>query len=214
SRRKPSLSRLAAPAGKTRAHAGMRGHGKGRGRSRALQASKRIARAQRTSNSRVCTTLPSSEISTLYLPVGQPLGLLIWKSVTPSPVKVTSLLSSLTVWLLSTWVHFAPSLAGTEAIGSEVAVATAAWMVSFGLKVVIGAVTRMSAPTALPRSTAVTEAVAGIGAGGSAIGAGSLATGGGAGSSFFLQPTSATLPSRTASTLMCRRLRLFISDFL
>jgi len=93
-------------------------------------------------------------------------------------------------------------------------VATAAWMVSFGLKVVIGAVTRMSAPTALPRSTAVTEAVAGIGAGGSAIGAGSLATGGGAGSSFFLQPTSATLPSRTASTLMCRRLRLFISDFL
>ena len=34
-------------------------------------------------------------------------------------------------------------------------------MVSVGAKLVIGAVTRMSAPTALPRSTLLTEAVAG-----------------------------------------------------
>ena len=80
-------------------------------------------------------------------------------------------------------------------------------MVSFGAKLDIGAVTRMSAPTALPRSTALTEAVAGIGAGAGVVGAGSVATGGsGAGSSFFLQPTSAALPIIAASMAIWRRL--------
>src|SRR6478672_6460330 len=85
-------------------------------------------------------------------------------------------------------------------------------MVSFGPKVVIGAVTRMSAPTALPRSTLLTEAVAAIGAA-SGIGAGVVsATGGsGAGSSFFLQPTSAALPIMAASRAMWRRL-VFIGN--
>lgn len=49
-----------------------------------------------TSNSRDCTTAPSRVISTLYLPTGQPSGLLMLKAVTPSPLKVMSRLSSLT----------------------------------------------------------------------------------------------------------------------
>ena len=46
----------------------------------------------------------------------------MWNSVLPAPVRLTSRLSSLTVWLLSTWVHFTPSLAGTLAAGSLVLV--------------------------------------------------------------------------------------------
>ena len=65
---------------------------------------------------------------------------------------------------------------------------------SFGLKVGAGAVTFLSAPTALPRSTLATLAVAatgagaGVGATGSAAGGGVTATG----SSFFLQPARAS----------------------
>ncbi|TXH72184.1 MAG: hypothetical protein E6Q88_06755 [Lysobacteraceae bacterium] len=66
---------------------------------------------------------------------------------------------------------------------------------SLALKVAPVAVSFRSGPAALPRSTVATEAVGagaagGIGAG---IGAGSVAAGGGAASSFFLQPTTATL---------------------
>src|SRR5688572_14486612 len=87
-------------------------------------------------------------------------------------------------------------------------------MVSFGPKLVIGDATFMSAPTALPRSTLVTDAVAGIGAGvvaGVVAGGGVVATG--AGSSFFLQPTMATAPNRATSRAEGMRLR-FMRAFL
>src|SRR5688572_801754 len=163
-----------------------------------------------TSNSRPCTTAPSSETSTLYLPVGQPSGLLIWKSVTPLPVKFTSLLSSCTTCPLSTWVHFTPSLPGTVAVASLVVVATEAWMVSLVPKVVIGEATFMSAPTALPRSMLVTDAVAAM-AGAGGMGAGSAAGGGvTAGASFFLQPARATVQSTATIRAWARRLLRFM----
>ncbi len=46
-----------------------------------------------TSNSLVCTTAPSSETSTLYLPGGKPSGFAIWKLVEPVPVRLRALLS-------------------------------------------------------------------------------------------------------------------------
>ena len=89
-------------------------------------------------------------------------------------------------------------------------------MVSFGAKVLAGVATFMSAPMVLPRSTLVTDAVAAIGAG-AGIGAGSVAAGGivvATGSSFFLQPTRATVPSTATNTTCgmraCRRLLRFM----
>src|SRR5687768_1244399 len=87
-------------------------------------------------------------------------------------------------------------------------------MVSFLANVVAGVATFMSAPTALPRSTLVTWAVA---AGAGVVGAGVVAGGGvvatGAASSFFLQPTMATVPSRATSRAWGMRLR-FMRAFL
>ena len=78
-----------------------------------------------TSNSRVCTSAPSNITSSLYLPVGQPSGLLIWKSVTPLPARVRFWLSSCTVRPLSTWVQRTARVLGTDPAGSLVAVPTA-----------------------------------------------------------------------------------------
>src|SRR5688572_25670526 len=158
----------------------MRGMRDAAGKKKGATSRSRPARLERrglylTSNSRVCTTLPSCITSTLYLPVGQPSGLAMWNSVLPAPVRVTSRVSSLTTWLLSTWVHFTPSLLGTAAAGSLVLVPIDTWMVSFGAKVVAGVPTFMSAPMVLPRSTVDTVAVPAMGAGaGPGIGAGSV----------------------------------------
>src|SRR5690606_29924969 len=50
-----------------------------------------------TVNSRVCTTMPPEEISSLYWPAGQPSGLLMLKSVVWAPAGTT--LS----WVSTTW---------------------------------------------------------------------------------------------------------------
>ena len=75
---------------------------------------------------------------------------------------------------------------------------------SFGLNEVAAAVTFLSAPIALPRSTLDTLAVAAaIGAGAGSVGAGagvSAAGGGVTASSFFLQPASASEATRAAAT--------------
>src|SRR3546814_3441471 len=86
-------------------------------------------------------------------------------------------------------------------------------MVSLGAKVVDGAPTFMSAPMVLPRSTAVTEAeLAGAGAGsGIGAGTGSVVAGGvviAASSWSFLQPASASVPSRAAAIAILRVLRV------
>src|SRR5690606_1785511 len=99
---------------------GFRGHAagqqaKGAAKGRALCCFPFAGKDYFTSKSEVLTTLPSSEISTLYLPDGQPSGLLIWKAVVPSPEKSSALLSSCTIWLLSTCDHFAVSVPGTFA---------------------------------------------------------------------------------------------------
>ena len=91
-------------------------------------------------------------------------------------------------------------LPATVAAGSLVAVPIDTVMVSLGLKAVPVDVSFMSGPTALPSSTVVTEAVAATGAGaGAGAGAGSLMAGGATASSFFLQPTMATLPITATS---------------
>src|SRR3546814_18631859 len=86
-------------------------------------------------------------------------------------------------------------------------------MVSLGAKVVDGAPTFMSAPMVLPRSTAVTEAeLAGAGAGsGIGAGTGSVVAGGvviAASSWSFLQPASASVPSRAAAIAILSVLRV------
>src|SRR5690606_23727402 len=167
-----------------------------------------------TSKSDVLTTLPSSEISTLYLPVGQPSGLLIWKLVVPGPANEMSLLSSCTTWLLSTWVHFAPSVPVTLDAASLVCVSTAAWIVSVGANVVDAAVTFWSGPTALPRLTATTDAV-GVTAGNAGAGSGAVVTGGvTTASSFFLQPIRAALPITATSRAWDMRVVFIWRSFL
>ena len=65
--------------------------------------------------------MPSAEISTLYLPTGQAVGLAMWNSVTAGPVGAMVSLPSLTVW--PSWkVHFAFSVL----LGAEPVVATEA----------------------------------------------------------------------------------------
>ena len=64
---------------------------------------------------------PSTAISTLYLPAGQPLFLSMWNSVTAGPVGAIVSLPSLTV--CPSWkVHFAVSVL----LGAEPVVATEA----------------------------------------------------------------------------------------
>ena len=49
-----------------------------------------------TSNSLVCTALPSSETSTLYLPTARPVACAMWNSLVPLPLNAMSRLSLLT----------------------------------------------------------------------------------------------------------------------
>src|SRR5690606_27315657 len=108
-----------------------------------------------TSNSRVCRTMPLCEVSSLWVPAGQPSGLVISKSVTCGPAGTDF------SWVSTTWpsskVHFAlrvPAVAPS--------VATDAWMVSPEAKVVVGVVIRLSSPVAEPRSTVVTVRPVGV----------------------------------------------------
>ncbi len=65
----------------------------------------------RTSNSLVATGLPSTETSRLYLPAGQPEGLVMWNSVTAGPVGAMSRVSSLTSVPFGPKLHLALSVA-------------------------------------------------------------------------------------------------------
>src|SRR5690606_27766567 len=104
---------------------GRRGHEKGAAGPRLVRRRAGPGPDHSTLKSLLCTTLPSSEISTLYWPAGKPSGLAMWNSVVPAPVKASSRLSSLTTWPSSN-VHFAVSVPGTLVAGSLVLVATEA----------------------------------------------------------------------------------------
>src|SRR3954451_5013842 len=61
------------------------------------------------SKSLLAAGAPSAEISTLYLPTGQPLGFEMWNSVLAGPVGARSRSSSLTTWPALPKVHLACS---------------------------------------------------------------------------------------------------------
>src|SRR6476660_7009423 len=123
------------------------------------------------------------------------------KSVTCGPA------GTVLSWLSMTWpswnVHFAVRSPPLPSVATE------AWMVSLVANEVAGVVTRLSAPTALPRSTVVTATLAAGGGGVAAgIGAGSAAGGGvvavASVVSCFLQPARA-MPATSAAVMAVPR---------
>src|SRR5215813_3254492 len=88
-------------------------------------------------------------------------------------------------------------------------------MVSLGLNVVAGSVIFLSDPIALPRSTELTwnGTVAGLVSTDvcGAVEASGAGAGGGAASSFFLQPNSARQPTRTRVVVRWKRMGSLLS---
>src|SRR5688572_28943066 len=91
-------------------------------------------------------------------------------------------------------------------------------ILSDGLKVVVGAAIFLSAPAAVPSVTELTVTAAGAGAGSAGgMGAGSAGAGAGVtatGSSFFLQPTTASEANSAAARTYWVRLRINMESLL